>query len=72
MWEPSLPAMGIGISAHKKRCRVMLGSCSSKEITRKLQACVETVKAHKRHLYSKPGIKSRSELLSIFLQAQNA
>ncbi len=50
----------------------MLGSCSSKEITRKLQACIETVKAHKRHLYSKPGIKSRSELLSIFLQAQNA
>ena len=50
----------------------MLSGCSSKEIARKLEIFVETVKVHKKHKYSKPGIKSQSELFSIFLQAQNA
>lgn len=52
--------------------RLMLSGCSSKEIARKLQISVETVKVHKKHIYSKLGIKSQSELFSIFLQAQNA
>lgn len=52
--------------------RLMLSGCSSKEIARKLEISVETVKIHKKHMYSKPGIKSQSELFSIFLQAQNA
>jgi len=37
-----------------------------------LEISIETVKVHKKHMYSKLGIKSRSELFSIFLQAQNA
>jgi DNA-binding CsgD family transcriptional regulator len=52
--------------------RLMLSGCSSKEIARKLEISVETVKVHKKHMYSKLGIKSQSELFSIFLQAQNA
>lgn len=52
--------------------RLMLSGCSSKEIARKLEIFVETVKVHKKHMYSKPGIKSQSELFSIFMQAQNA
>ncbi len=52
--------------------RLMLSGCSSKEIARKLDISVETVKVHKKHMYSKLGIKSQSELFSIFLQAQNA
>ncbi|WP_347901794.1 helix-turn-helix transcriptional regulator [Pseudomonas purpurea] len=52
--------------------RLMLGGCSSKDIARKLQISVETVKVHKKHIYSKLGIKSQAELFSIFLQAQNA
>ncbi|MEN0108122.1 MAG: helix-turn-helix transcriptional regulator [Pseudomonas sp.] len=52
--------------------RLMLSGCSSKEIARKLDISAETVKVHKKHIYSKLGIKSQSELFSIFLQAQNA
>lgn len=50
--------------------RLMLSGCSSKEIARKLDISVETVKVHKKHIYRKLGIKSQSELFSIFLQAQ--
>jgi DNA-binding CsgD family transcriptional regulator len=52
--------------------RLMLSGCSSKEIARKLDISAETVRVHKKHMYSKLGIKSQSELFSIFLQAQSA
>lgn len=50
--------------------RLMLSGCSSKEIARKLEISVETVKVHRKHMYSKLGIKSQSELFALFLQAQ--
>ncbi|TWI55681.1 regulatory LuxR family protein [Pseudomonas duriflava] len=50
--------------------RLMLSGCSGKEIARKLDISVETVKVHRKHMYAKLGIKSQSELFAIFLQAQ--
>lgn len=50
--------------------RLMLSGCSNKEIARKLAISAETVKVHRKHMYSKLGIKSQSELFSLFLKAQ--
>ena len=50
--------------------RMMLSGCSSKEIARKLAISSETVKVHRKHMYSKLGIKSQSELFALFLRAQ--
>lgn len=51
--------------------RLMLSGCSNKEIARKLAISAETVKVHRKHMYSKLGIKSQSELFSLFLRAQS-
>lgn len=37
---------------------------------RKLEISAETVKFHRKHIYSKLGIKSQSELFGLFLKAQ--
>ncbi|MHC5352125.1 helix-turn-helix transcriptional regulator [Pseudomonas sp. A46] len=50
--------------------RLMLSGCSSKEIARKLDISSETVRVHRKHIYSKLGIKSQSELFGLFLKAQ--
>lgn len=50
--------------------RLMLAGHSSKEVARKLAISSETVKVHRKHVYSKLGIKSQSELFALFLQAQ--
>ncbi|WP_134677649.1 helix-turn-helix transcriptional regulator [Ectopseudomonas khazarica] len=50
--------------------RLMLSGHSSKEVARKLAISAETVKVHRKHVYSKLGIKSQSELFALFLQAQ--
>lgn len=49
--------------------RLMLSGYSSKTIAQKLGISVETVRVHKKHIYSKLGISSQSELFSIFLHA---
>ncbi|WP_426201421.1 response regulator transcription factor [Pseudomonas sp. TWP3-1] len=51
--------------------RLMLSGCSNKEIARKLAISAETVKVHRKHMYSKLGIKSQSEMFSLFLNAQS-
>ncbi|MDO7912470.1 response regulator transcription factor [Pseudomonas monteilii] len=51
--------------------RMMLSGCSSKEIGRKLAISSETVRVHRKHIYSKLGIKSQSELFALFLRAQD-
>lgn len=63
--ESSLTARELDVS------RLMLSGCSNKEIARKLDISTETVKVHRKHLYSKLGIKSQSELFALFLQAQS-
>ncbi len=60
------------VNAWHQGGHLMLSGCSSKEIARKLQTFAEIVNVHKKHIYGKRGIKSRSELFSIFLQARNA
>lgn len=50
--------------------RLLLSGHSGKEIARKLEISAETVKVHRKHLYAKLGIKSHSELFSLFLKAQ--
>lgn len=52
--------------------QLMLGGHSSKAIAQRLQISVETVRVHKKHLYSKLGINSQSELFSVFLRASRA
>lgn len=51
--------------------QLMLSGFSSKSIAAKLQISVETVRAHKKHIYTKLEINSQSELFAIFYQAQN-
>ncbi|SHK90133.1 helix-turn-helix transcriptional regulator [Halomonas caseinilytica] len=48
--------------------QLMLGGGSAKEIARRLEISVETVRAHKKHLYTKLGINSQAELFSLFWQ----
>ncbi|GAA0559614.1 response regulator transcription factor [Halomonas salifodinae] len=48
--------------------QLMLAGCTTKEIARHLAISVETVRAHKKHLYAKLGINSQSELFALFWQ----
>ncbi len=74
-WQSRLEAtaqqLGAPLSGRELEVgRLMLSGCSNKEIARKLTISAETVKVHRKHMYSKLGIKSQSELFSLFLQAQ--
>ncbi|MFZ6756034.1 response regulator transcription factor [Undibacterium sp. Ji50W] len=51
--------------------QLMLSGFTSKNIAAKLKISVETVRAHKKHIYTKLEINSQSELFAIFYQAQN-
>ncbi|WP_218186362.1 response regulator transcription factor [Terasakiispira papahanaumokuakeensis] len=52
-------------------CQLMLSGCSTKEIARRLNIAIETVKAHKKRIYTKLGINAQSELFSLFMQAHS-
>lgn len=47
--------------------QLMLSGFSSKGIAQKLLISPETVKVHRKHMYSKLGINSQSELFSMFM-----
>ncbi|MES2074087.1 MAG: helix-turn-helix transcriptional regulator [Pseudomonadota bacterium] len=49
---------------------LMLAGFSSKNIAEKLKISVETVRAHRKHIYSKLQINSQSELFASFYAAQ--
>jgi DNA-binding CsgD family transcriptional regulator len=51
--------------------QLMLSGFSSKNIAEKLNISNETVRAHKKHIYTKLEINSQSELFAIFYQAQS-
>jgi DNA-binding CsgD family transcriptional regulator len=49
--------------------QLMLSGFSGKNIAEKLKISIETVRAHKKHIYTKLNINSQSELFAIFYQA---
>ena len=75
---PPPPAMPVGLEGQgltqreNEVAQLMLSGHSSKAIAQRLQISVETVRVHKKHLYSKLGINSQSELFSVFLRASRA
>ncbi len=48
--------------------QLLLSGFSSKGMAQKLHISPETVKAHRRHIYAKLGVKSHSELFAIYLK----
>jgi DNA-binding CsgD family transcriptional regulator len=52
--------------------QLMLGGFSAKDIAQKLGISIETVRAHKKHIYAKLEINSQSELFAIFYRGQPA
>jgi DNA-binding CsgD family transcriptional regulator len=50
--------------------QLLLGGFAVKRIAEKLDISVETVRAHKKHIYGKLQINSQSELFAVFYQAQ--
>lgn len=52
--------------------QLMMSGYSSKNIASKLSISIETVRAHKKHIYTKLEINSQSELFAIFYQAQKS
>lgn len=51
---------------------LLLSGFSSKAIAQKLKISPETVKGHRKHIYTKLGVKSHAELFAIYLQAKHA
>lgn len=50
---------------------LLLSGFSSKAIAQKLKISPETVKGHRKHIYTKLGVKSHAELFAIYLKAKN-
>jgi DNA-binding CsgD family transcriptional regulator len=50
-------------------CQLLLSGHSSKVIADRLAISVDTVKTHRRHIYSKLNIKTQSELFASFLNS---
>lgn len=50
---------------------LLLSGYSTKEISRKLDITIETIKVHRKHIYTKLGIHSQAELFSRFLQSNS-
>lgn len=55
-------------SRELETARLMLSGFSSKGIAQRLGISAETVKVHRKHLYSKLGINSQHELFSLFMK----
>ncbi|WP_323122848.1 helix-turn-helix transcriptional regulator [Burkholderia alba] len=69
--ERALASFGAELLSEREMAiaRLVLRGNSSKAIADRLAISPETVKVHRRHLYSKLGISSQPELFSLFLQA---
>jgi DNA-binding CsgD family transcriptional regulator len=51
--------------------QLLLSGVSSKGISQKLSISLDTVKAHRKHVYAKLGVKSHPELFAIYLKSQS-
>lgn len=52
--------------------QLLLSGFSSKGISQKLGISPETVKAHRKHIYTKLGVKSHPELFAVYLKSRPA
>ncbi|MDB5993208.1 MAG: helix-turn-helix transcriptional regulator [Pseudomonas sp.] len=69
--ESAMERLGTPLTARELDViRLILSGCSNKEVAGKLAISAETVKVHRRHIYTKLNIKSPQELFSLFLKAQ--
>ncbi|MCU1758460.1 helix-turn-helix transcriptional regulator [Pseudomonas sp. 14P_8.1_Bac3] len=69
--EEAMVRLGTPLTARELDViRLILSGCSNKEVASKLSISAETVKVHRRHVYTKLNIKSPQELFSLFLKAQ--
>jgi DNA-binding CsgD family transcriptional regulator len=67
---PARPQNSQGLTAREwEIMQLLLSGHSSKGISQKLAISPETVKAHRRHIYSKLGVRSHPELLTIYLKS---
>jgi len=69
--EPQTSRSTSGMNLTSRELEIMqllLSGFSSKGIAQKLHISPETVKAHRRHIYTKLGVKSHPELFAIYLK----
>lgn len=66
----SLPGTETLTERESEVTQLMLSGCPTKEIARRLSISIETVRAHKKHLYAKLGVKAQSELFVLFWQGR--
>lgn len=66
------PPGGVTLTERENQVsQLMLAGCATKEIARRLLISIETVRAHKKHLYAKLGINSQSELFALFWRSRS-
>ncbi|MCP2073245.1 UNVERIFIED_ORG: DNA-binding CsgD family transcriptional regulator [Pseudomonas lini] len=66
-WPESIVSLGAQITAREKDVlKLLLSGFSNKEIAGKLSLSAETIKVHRRNIYTKLNIKSQSELFTRF------
>ena len=66
-WAEALTQLETQVTAREKDVlKLLLSGFSNKEIAGKLSLSTETIKVHRRNIYSKLNIKSQSELFARF------
>lgn len=70
-WSETIASLGTSITVREKDVlKLLLSGFSNKEIAGKLSLSAETVKVHRRNIYSKLNIKSQSELFARFFTSK--
>ena len=70
-WPETMASLGAQITVREKDVlKLLLSGFSNKEIAGKLSLSAETIKVHRRNIYSKLNIKSQSELFARFFTSK--